>query len=50
MADTDVTDLPTRRDLVQKTVERLTVDLTPEELRDVVDWIDLWLYGRGTSR
>ena len=50
MADTDVTDLPTRRDLVQQTVEKLTTELTPDELHTVVEWIDLWLYGRGTAR
>lgn len=50
MDDTELTDLAIRRDVVRQEIDRLTTDLTPKELRTIVDWIDMWLYGRGSSK
>lgn len=47
---TELTDLPVRRDVVQQEIDRLTSNLSAEELRTIVDWIDLWLYGRGNAQ
>jgi hypothetical protein len=43
-------DLHVKKDRVQEEAQRLSADLSRDQLMELVDWLDGWLYGRAVDK